>query len=177
MTKADLITEQFLNPIGELTKRQDNFPVFAERLASQVGDVTPNRLATAVDYVMARWKQKTFPTFVVLKEALDAACAGVSEQALSTDDEQGFFEAANSFCEARKRSYAAVPYSMQWNAWLDYHEAKGHVLSVRRFLLVADNGFWNKDGVWIAETKQACPCEWPWDFDKTYPSRQTNLRS
>lgn len=175
MSKESMIAEQFLEPIGALTRRQDNFDAFAERLARYSDDITPKRLEAAVDYVMARWRQKSFPTFGLLKEALQSASTVSGGKQETGGTEKEWIEAAVRFVEARHGCYAAVPYSLQWWAWFDYHTSLGHLLAVARFNSVAANGRWFK-GEWITDKKQAVPCEWPWDFDANYPSRMVEQR-
>lgn len=176
MSKAEIILTNFLEPIGEMTKRQDNFPQFAERLASQCADISEDKASAAVDYVMAKWRQKGFPVYALLKEALTmAATHSANRQSVNVESEADYFEAAADFVKLRGYCYAAIPYSLQWSSWLDYHEAKRHKKSISVFNTNADQGFWTNEG-WKPEKNQAVPCEWPWEFDRNYTPRQPTVR-
>lgn len=177
MSKQEQILAHFIEPIGALTKRQDNFEMFASRLSSSVGDVTPQRLETAVEVVMARWRQKSFPTFAVLKEALQAACSGnaTGQAGGSAVSEKDWWQEAVKFSVSRKGCSMAKPYSLEWAAWLDYYTAKGFAKSARQLQSVADQGHWTKDG-WVTEKSVGTPTTWPWEYDKSYPSRMVEPR-
>lgn len=169
MNQSKLILTDYIEPIGKVTRVQDNFEAMAERLGAQFQDLTPERLKNAVEYVLARWTRKTFPTYHMLQDGLRNAAVS-NAQNFDAVSETEWLEQAVKFVATRKRSFAAVPFTEEFKAWRDYHVEHGHRKSAARFSTVSAQGYWHGDS-WIAEKKIACPAQWPWDYDSSYESR------